>query len=362
LKSKVLIGFCALFLCAGLMLMIILPDKELSCSERRTLQQFPDFSLKDVLSAEWMKNLESYLLDQFPVREAFRSIKARTLFYVFRQSDNNGIYVGENGHIFDMIYPLNEESVQRFAQKLNSLYDKHLKNANVYYAVIPDKSRYSQVSEKHLQTDWGRQMEILTQNINPGITQISLMDTLTLDDYYRTDLHWRQERLFGVVERLGEHMGFRISADGLKENSYAPFYGAYYGQSALSPEPDTLIFLTGGDIDCAVVDDIQHSDTKTVYRRDRLGEMDSYDVFLSGATPLTTIQNPNNTSGKSLIIFRDSFASSLAPLLIEAYETITLIDLRYMSSEMLSQYVNFADQDVLFLYSEQIINNSVMLR
>ena len=62
---------------------------------------------------------------------------------------------------------------------------------------------------------------------------------------------------------------------------------------------------------------------------------------------------------KNLILFRDSYGSSLAPLLASGYRTITLVDLRYLSSDQLDQYIDFEDQDVLFLYR---LNNSLSMR
>ena len=62
------------------------------------------------------------------------------------------------------------------------------------------------------------------------------------------------------------------------------------------------------------------------------------------------------------IIFRDSFASSLAPLLLEEYSKISLVDLRYMRLEDLGQFIEFKGQDVLFLYSTLLINNSNVLK
>ena len=41
---------------------------------------------------------------------------------------------------------------------------------------------------------------------------------------------------------------------------------------------------------------------------------DPYSVFLSGSKSLLTITNPSADTDRELVIFRDSFASSLAPL------------------------------------------------
>ena len=41
---------------------------------------------------------------------------------------------------------------------------------------------------------------------------------------------------------------------------------------------------------------------------------------------------------------------------------VTLVDIRYMVSGLVPQYVEFTDQDVLFLYSTYVVNQSAMLR
>jgi len=62
------------------------------------------------------------------------------------------------------------------------------------------------------------------------------------------------------------------------------------------------------------------------------------------------------------VLFRDSFGSSLAPLLIEFYSKITLIDMRYINSNNYLEMIEFDNQDVLFLYSTLIVNNSSTLK
>ena len=86
--------------------------------------------------------------------------------------------------------------------------------------------------------------------------------------------------------------------------------------------------------------------------------MDSYEFYLYGSKSLITIENPEGTEGE-LIIFRDSFGSSIAPLLISGYEKITLVDIRYISPSILDKMVDFSGKDVLFLYSTTVLNNSV---
>ena len=91
-------------------------------------------------------------------------------------------------------------------------------------------------------------------------------------------------------------------------------------------------------------------------------DIDLYDTYLGGAKAIISIINKTNTSNKELIVFRDSFASSISPLLLDGYSKITLIDTRYISPNLISNYIEFDNQDILFLYSTLIINNSYSLK
>ena len=108
--------------------------------------------------------------------------------------------------------------------------------------------------------------------------------------------------------------------------------------------------------------DFQNDREISIYDMEKALGRDPYEIYLSGAISLITIENPNATTGKELIIFRDSFGSSLAPLLVEGYEKITLVDIRYLRSDMLSKFITFENQDVLFLYSTLVLNNSETLK
>jgi hypothetical protein len=104
-------------------------------------------------------------------------------------------------------------------------------------------------------------------------------------------------------------------------------------------------------------------DTHSVYDFDAFTGNDPYDFFLRGAEPIVILSNLNSTTDRELILFRDSFSSSLAPLLSESYRKVTLIDLRYINFSSLENNIHFnPTSDVLFLYSSQILNNPESLR
>ena len=160
-----------------------------------------------------------------------------------------------------------------------------------------------------------------------------------------------------VAERIAKVMGTNISQEYQVNKLETSFRGVYVGQSALVCEPDTITYLTS-----EITDRVTVEGADAVYDMEKSSGRDPYEMFLSGNQPIVRIKDAENHSGKRLIIFRDSFGSSIAPLFTKGYSEIVLIDLRYVSSDMLGQFVDFENADVLFLYSTLLLNNSLSLR
>lgn len=357
MKNKILTILFCIFIFGFMIINIIVKNKEISYSERRYLKELPQLNIKNVFNKEITNNLESYLTDHFVLRDKFRTIKTLVNLNVLKKQDNNNLYY-KDGYIYKIEYPLKEKTIKSFSNKINNIYDKHLTNMNVYLSIIPDKNYYS--NDNNLKMDYDKLFNQVQKEINSNITYIDITKSLTINDYYKTDIHWKQENLSKVVKKLSVNMNFEIMEE-YKENYYEPFYGSYYGQLGLNVEADKLTYLTNDIINNAKIKDYD-SKTETIYETDSLGKMDSYDVFLSGASSLIEITNESAASDRELIIFRDSFSSSLTPLLLKSYSKITLVDLRYINSSLLTNYIEFNNQDILFLYNSTIINNCEMLK
>ena len=114
--------------------------------------------------------------------------------------------------------------------------------------------------------------------------------------------------------------------------------------------------------DACTVFNVETNKTTGIYDLEKLEGQDPYDVFLSGAAAVLYIENPNAATDRELVVFRDSFGSSLVPLLVQNYAKVTLVDTRYVVSDLVGQFVEFDDQDVLFMYSALVLNQSAVLR
>lgn len=338
--------------------------EDFSVSERRELNKFPVISWDAALSGNFAKEFESYAQDQFPLRDSFRALKAVTLLGVFRQSDNNQLYM-ENGYIAKMEYPVNEDMLNNASDHFAYLYETYMagKDMNVYFSIVPDKNYYLAAEHKALEMDYSGLISYM-QKKTDYMEYIDITGLLTIDDYYRTDSHWRQEKITDVAKLLAERMGSSVNGAYDTNALEKPFFGVYYGQLAMPAKADTLQYLTNEILEQCTVTSYSSGVPvpMEMYDMEKAYGKDPYEMFLSGSQPLITIENPVSNTGKELIIFRDSFGSSLAPLLAEGYSRITVVDTRYVSSSILGEWIDFKNQDVLFLYSTMLLNNSLSLK
>ena len=335
------------------------PAEAVSDSERRPLAQRPAITLKSVSNGSFMKDFESFALDQFPFRDGFRTVKSLFHQYVLGHSDNNGIYL-HDGYAVKQEYPLNMDSVNHALKQFNHIYEKCLTASDVYLAVVPDKGYYLAEKAGQLSMDYEALFSMMEDGM-PWARPIDLTGSLSAEDYYRTDTHWRQENLQEAAEVLCEALGVSTHSASL-EVLDRPFYGVYYGQAALPMAPDTMYFRKSNLLDSCWVYDHETGKYGRIFDLSKQDSRDLYDIFLSGARALLTIENPHGKQDKELIVFRDSFGSSMVPLLAADYSKVTLVDTRYISSDLLDQFIEFKGQDVLFLYSTLILNNSSAIK
>ncbi|MBQ8857105.1 MAG: hypothetical protein IJ024_03050 [Lachnospiraceae bacterium] len=361
-EAKITVLFLAVLFLGFSLVCWLKPAGEYSTTERRKLEQFPKLTLESVAEGTFMTEFEEYTLDQFPLRDGFRSLKAWVSRNIFRKSDNNDIYVA-NSYAVKMEYPLNEKSLENAGEKFHNIYEKYLKDSGgeIYLSIIPDKNYFLAESSGHLSMDYDKVFAIM-QDEMPYAEYIDIMDLLTIEDYYKTDVHWRQEEIVDVAEKIGEAMGITINGDYEMKTLEEKFYGVYFGQSALNLPGEKLHYLTNEVLEQCTVYNYENEQTLEIYDMERAKGDDPYEIFLSGPVSLLKIENPKAQTEKELIVFRDSFGSSLVPLLAEGYKSITLVDIRYIQSEFLVNFIDFANKDVLFLYSTVVLNNSETLK
>lgn len=341
-------------------------DDSFSAAERRKLAQSPEISMENILNGQFSSEFDHYVVDQFPLREAFRTLKAYSAYDLFQKKDNNGIYV-QNGYAAQILYPLQEKSVEHACTRCNSVYETYIapRGGQAFAAIIPDKGYYLAEAGGYPALDYERLFALVAEEM-PYARQIDLTGVLGLADYYRTDTHWRQEKLRSAAKTLLTAMGKGAAVstlDELTEKTALPaFRGVYYGQSALPLPAEPMQYLTSEMLEACTVFNAETNGTTGIYQQEMLTDKDPYSFFLSGAAALLTIENPKADTDAELLVFRDSFGSSMIPLLLPAYRRITAVDLRYVNSAYLDQLIDFHGQDALFLYGAALLNDSYTMK
>ncbi len=339
-------------------------DTLYSLSERRAFAKAPEISGEALASGKFMKEFETYTADQFPLREGFRGLKSVFSIYGLRRLDNNGLFAA-NGHISKLDDAKNDYMQDYAAKKFKFIYDSFIdgKGANVYFSIVPDKNAILAPQNGYPSLDYKAFVEDMKKRTE-YMEYIDIAPLLSLDDYYTTDSHWRQEKIIDVARELASKMGTDIDAKYEVNTLENPFYGVYYGQLGLPFEPDTIKYLTSDAISNAKVNyyDTGMPKSGDMYNMEKAFGKDPYEMFLSGVAPVVTIENENAKTQKELVILRDSFGSSLAPLFAEGYKKITVIDIRYVMSNFVGNFASFENADVLFIYSTTILNNSTAMK
>lgn len=383
-RDSILVGVMSVLLLGISLICWLKSDDVFSESERRVLAKFPDVSMETIIEGKFMQEFESYSLDQFPARDWFRSVKALASYGIFQKMDNNDIYLAD-GHLAKMEYPMQPKMLNYAASHMEKIYETYLKNNNskCYFSIVPDKNYFLAKENGYLSIDYEEMVSYMKGKMY-FTEYVDIFDLLSIDDYYKTDTHWRQEKITDVAEYLKNAM---LEQEGELSNSAeaeiisstqedilndnyeikeleTPFYGVYYGQAALPVKPDKLYYLNNSVLEgCKVVSyDTGKAVETVIYNMDKANGNDAYEIFLSGTSALQVIENPAAPKERELIVFRDSFGSSLIPLLVDEYSKITVIDTRYVNSLLLGNLVDFHGQDVLFIYSTLILNNSMSMQ
>ena len=265
-----------------------------------------------------------------------------------------GGYAVSTGAGFD------QQSLDYAARKFRQLYDSVLtaNTGHIYLSVIPDKGSFTAPPEGYTPAVADETAQALLSRLD-FVRYVDIAPLLELEDYYRTDPHWRQECLADVARTLLQAMGGQLTEDFQENTVDTPFFGSYAGKAAEPLTADTLRYLTDAVLDACTVYDYETEAQESLYDPTAVDTDTPYDLYLQGSRSLLRVDSPLSAAEETLVVFRDSFGSSLIPLLAQHYRTIYAVDIRYLSSQLLGRFLTLdGSEDVLFLYSTMVLQNS----
>ena len=342
-----------------LIINLIVPDKEESELENRTLESRPSFNLTTIMTGDFMEQWETYLSDQFVGRNMWRSIKVG-LDRLGGRKMENGIYIGKSGQLMEDIEVPEEDQL---SDNLAAIEDfiQNYEDIPVTMLLVPDAACIlSDSLPTFAQVEDQRQMfSMVERKLGDSVNWIDAVSILNNHKseklYYKTDHHWTTQGAFYVFQKAAETLGIEgdVSDNFVSYTVTDSFNGALAAASGvgLNENEEIDIYVpTEGDDDVVVNYVDEGRKTTSLYDSSKLETRDKYGVFLGGNTSVIDIRTVS-TSQKRLLLVKDSFADCFIPFLAPYYREIVVVDPRYYSGTISDIMDSYRISDMMILYS-----------
>ena len=264
----------------------------------------------------------------------------------------------------------NEQVSKDYASVLNAYSDALGDSVTIYDMIVPNHFEFGLPSKYKgkIGKDEKPFLDLVKENLNGKIVFVDIYDTLKTHYnkgeylYFRTDHHWTGLGAYRAYEKFCESAGLAaVPLDSYEKRTSTGFLGTLYNSSLdknLAANPDTVEYY---------VTDLPYEQTNTkkdgTTYKGRLiseyadGHTNGYLTFMGGDIPLATIRT-ENTSGRSIIVFKESYGNAFIPFLVPHYDTVYVADIRSFPYNAVTFIQNNHIGEVLFLNNIMTSNTS----
>lgn len=313
------------------------PKRSYSDLERRTLSQFPKFSLSQLINNEWTSDYDSYTKDQFIFRNFWMKSQSFMESTLFQKAEIGGAVIGKNNALFTKMFGLTDTET-KLLNKNTTLVKNFIDNypGDVTLLLAPSASLI-----------YSDELPIGTPMLDENSYLNSLFDTVGTSNvidlrptftaakdeyiYYNTDHHWTTHGAYLAYQQFCQKEGLTPMQVNAEDYINVPdFWGTTYSKALYwRTQPDTLSYLdlpnkmTVWDVDPQL--NLTENFTAGLYDTSQLDATDKYAMFLYGNNGYSTIQGDGEGS---ILVVKDSYANSFVPFLCKNYAKIGVIDPR----------------------------------
>lgn len=345
--------FCA-FIGGFALLYILLPHKDFSENEKRTLAKFPTASLSSIFDGSFEADFETWLSDHVPGRDALVGLHA---YYELLSGRNglNGVVLGKDGQLFATPEKMDVDALNSKCSRICALAETTGLPTSVMLIPTSGSMHEDDLPRLHAEYHDAEVASTVRASLGDNIDFIWPEDHFRqLSDeklYYSTDHHLTSRGSYEACSMFVQSLGLTpIERSSFDVQTVSDFYGSMYAKSGLwNIEPDNVEIWRSRTLGSVTVsfDDRESSDS--MFFTEHLTEMDKYPVFLDGNHALVTIDT-GRTEGENLLIVRDSFGHCFAPFAADHFKSITLVDLRYFRRPVSELASELGIDRVLVLY------------
>ncbi|MBR2590976.1 MAG: hypothetical protein IKE65_08640 [Clostridia bacterium] len=331
--------------------------EQYSENENRYLAGSPELSASSLSDGKYMKDMESYLSDQFVGRSTL--VKTRSAIdLMLGKKEMNGVYIGKDHFLFEKPAEYNEKTLGKTIQSINEFSKKYPK-INTYMAIAPNASDVLQeyMPKNAPNVNQSEQIESIYKQMDPAIQTIDIHSTLEDNNdksslYYRTDHHWTTQAAEIAFKQIAANM--KLDTSKINYESYAltnDFQGTLASSSGLFIAKDTIYMtVPKTDLSYFVTYVAENKKKASMFDASKLEEKNKYEVFFGGNFAQIKIDTSLN-SKKVLMVVKDSYANCLIPMLMPYYKTIIMIDPRYYTDNIAKTVKDEGVTDILWLYN-----------
>lgn len=353
---------------------LLKPVGRFSELENRFLQGVPRLNWGNLISHKFAEEAESFVTDQFPVRDKWVWMKS-FVEQLRLQQENNSIYKGKDGYLFEKFVEPDHTKVQRYSEAVKQFASKH-PAANITFMLVPTSvgmypERLPWLAPNYPQSNVN---QTIANYVKDSVIFIDGFDFLSPHAfesiYYRTDHHWTTYGAYLAYVAYTERMGWqpRSEKEFHIQTVSDSFLGSYHTRSQFSGvAPDSIQVYTPIK---PVTSEMYIADTDETYTNLYdplyLEKKDQYSYFLGGVHALMKITSklgPQAIEQDKLLVIKDSYAHSVIPFLTQHVPELHVIDLRYYNGNISEYMAENGINNVLLLFNTTtFIDNPALLK
>jgi len=340
---------------------LILPDRTFSENENRYLESFPTFSIKSLFDGDFTADFETYITDQFPLRDRWIAMKT-AVERLTGKREAGGVYFGSNGALIEKFDKLDEEQfttnigyLQAYSARLQEKY-----GLTPRIMLVPTASAIYKDALPRFAPEVD-QAALIQRLCDAGLSVVDVTNALTAhrDEYiyYRTDHHWTSLGAYYAYAAYREMLGDSAASydSYTSEVMSNEFYGTLFSKVGAKDILADTLTACYPELPIHVSYNLGQSESDSYYEPSYLDTKDKYSVYLNANQSLSVISGGVD-NGRHLLVFKDSYANTFLQFAVNDYETIHVIDLRYFAMSVDAYLESVAQSgeaitDVLVLYN-----------
>ena len=335
---------------------LLAPYRTFSEDENRYLAELPRYTVSGLIDGSSNRAMDNYINDHFFARHVWIMAQS-TMELASGKRENNGVYYGKGMLFSKLAQPdaalseANLQGIEAFASRTG---------ANCTVMLVPSAAAVVPQLLPAAAPVWDEAAWIgdAYAQLSPQVRTVDVLGALCAHPeqqlYYRTDHHWTTQGAYLGYAAYAQAAGLEVrTPQQMRATTLSTdFRGTLDSKSgAWWIKSDTILAYQSGEAaSYEVFTGMETRQYDDIWFEEYLAKKDKYSVFFGEISPRVTVKTESK-SGKKLLVFKDSYAHCLVPMLMEDYSEITMIDLRYWQ-QPIEQLVDVTQyEDVLFLYN-----------